>query len=243
MLLSGIRSLFRNLLPGFCLICQCRVANGGRICSYCKLSLPWLNNPCRLCGIALDVSVVKATVCGSCLLEPPPFTFCKAVFEYETPIKELLTAFKFNAKFSAGELLAELLCEQLQGCYAAESLPQILVPVPLHGNRLRSRGFNQTALMARVLAHRTGIPVLARGLLKIRDTPPQQSLKATQRRQNLRSAFALSDSLNTTHLDHVLIIDDVVTTMSTVVSVTRVLRRAGIRRVDVWAIARAGKCA
>ena len=116
-----------------------------------------------------------------------------------------------------------------------EPLPARLVPVPLHRNRLRRRGYNQAVELARPLGRALGLPVAPRLCRRQRPTPAQAELTGSDRRRNVRGAFAVAAPVPR----HVAIVDDVVTTGSTVGELARVLRRAGAERVEVWAVARA----
>jgi ComF family protein len=114
-------------------------------------------------------------------------------------------------------------------------MPQALVPVPLHVSRLRQRGFNQSIELFLPVARAMGIPLLREVVIRHRATSSQVGLSRSQRRRNLRGAFVVRESLP----EHVAIVDDVVTTGTTVNELARVLRRAGVERIDVWSVARA----
>jgi ComF family protein len=114
--------------------------------------------------------------------------------------------------------------------------PEVLLPVPLHPARLRERGFNQALELARPLARRFDRPLLIDAVRRIRATPPQTGTDRGARRRNIRNAFALHRPLP---WRHVAIVDDVMTTGSTVAELARLLRRNGVERVQVWVAARA----
>jgi ComF family protein len=121
---------------------------------------------------------------------------------------------------------------------APGDLPEALLPVPLYVARLRQRGFNQSVELSRPLAASLQLPLLLHEVQRVCDTGSQTGLSRTARRRNIRGAFRLAAPLR---FDHVAIVDDVVTTTSTVNELAGVLKRAGARRVDVWSVARAGK--
>ncbi len=234
------RTLGKVPFPRFCLLCQSLVKSGS-LCKYCESSLPWLAQGCLHCGVAIEHQRNFPGTCGSCINNPPAFFLCRAVFTYTSPIRELISQFKFNARFEAGQILATLLADTILDFYAGSESPQVLLPVPLHGNKLRYRGFNQSVEIAKVISRRTGIPQLKSGIKKIRDTEPQHALNARQRAKNLTAAFIADAELTNASYTHVAIIDDVVTTMTTVETLSKLLKETGIQRVDVWAIARAAK--
>ncbi len=117
-----------------------------------------------------------------------------------------------------------------------EELPELIIPVPLHRARLRRRGFNQALEIARPVARRLDLKLESRAIRRVRSTSAQMDLPARKRRANIRGAFAVRAGLAATH---VALIDDVVTTGATVNELSRVLRRAGVERVEVWVCARA----
>jgi ComF family protein len=114
--------------------------------------------------------------------------------------------------------------------------PQVLIPVPLHLTRLRQRGYNQSLELAKVIAKHTGIPIAFQACKRIRNTPPQTSLSGKQRQTNVKGAFEIIKIAP--DWQHIALIDDVMTTGSTVAELARVFREAGVERVDIWCCAR-----
>lgn len=114
--------------------------------------------------------------------------------------------------------------------------PQLLIPVPLHPKRYRERGFNQAIEISRHLSSNLNIPLAMNLCVRHRITPPQTSLGKKERKTNLRNAFRLAAPIAT---DHVAIIDDIVTTGATVTELTKTLKKAGVKRTEIWCIARA----
>ncbi len=174
--------------------------------------------------------------CGRCLKKPPPVDAVHAAFRYGFPVDSLLPRFKFHHDLAAGRELAEAMQVRLVEAMSVDpALPQALIAVPLHRSRLRQRGYNQALELARPLSKAFEIPLLRDGLRRIRDIAPQSGLGALARRRNPRGAFAVgADTLPA----HVVLIDDVMTTGATVFECARVLRRAGVLRVDAWVAAR-----
>jgi ComF family protein len=154
-----------------------------------------------------------------------------APFEYRFPVDRLVQRFKYAGDLAVGHWLSLELARRAR----AACRPDVLVPVPLTSARLRERGFNQAAQIARVVARELRIPASLRALERIRDAPSQSALGRRARRGNLRDAFACRGKLEGRHI---VLVDDVVTTGATAQAVSRVLERAGASRVDVWAIAR-----
>jgi ComF family protein len=145
----------------------------------------------------------------------------------------LVQALKFRGHLPTARLLGELLCEHTER--KCTSTPDCIVPVPLHPTRLRERGFNQALELARPIARRWRIPILANHVYRARATAPQSQLDLKTRLTNVRGAFVVKRPI---HARHVAIVDDVVTTGSTVGELARVLRAAGVEVVQVWSVAR-----
>ncbi|HET9836138.1 MAG TPA: ComF family protein [Rhodanobacteraceae bacterium] len=220
----------RAWLPSRCLLCGARGGSGLDLCSACLADLPRNDCCCGRCALPLET---PASLCGRCVRRAPPWDAAWAPFRYAYPLDRLETRFKFGADLAAGKLLASL----WTGSHMPGELPQAIVPVPLHRSRLRTRGYNQALEIANPLAKALGIPLLRDALQRTRATDAQTELSALQRRRNVRGAFAASFGDETPQ--HVAVLDDVFTTGATLAECTRVLKRAGVDRVDVWALARA----
>jgi ComF family protein len=217
------------LLPPACVLCGREGHDGRDLCRACAAELPYLETACRRCAIPLP----QAGICGRCQQKSPTFDVAHAVFDYSPPVAQLIQRLKFNGKLYNARLLGGLMAERLAA--AQVELPELIVPVPLHTARLRERGFNQALELARPLARGLGVP-LAAGLCRRRQaTAPQTGLDARARRRNLKGAFEVCG----TSAGHVALVDDVMTTGSTVEVLARALKRAGVGRVDVWLCARA----
>jgi len=132
-------------------------------------------------------------------------------------------------------LFGALLAERVRNNYRDQSFPECIIPVPLHAQRLRERGFNQALELARATAKQLLVPVEWQSCRRIRATPAQSQLLAAQRAANLKNAFQI---IKPFRHKHVAIIDDVVTTGHTVTELSKALQRAGVERIDVWCVAR-----
>jgi ComF family protein len=223
----------RRVLPLRCLLCGAPGHAGRDLCSGCAGDLA-LNHPCcPRCALPLES---PAPLCGRCLRREPPFAGAYAPFRYAHPLDLLESRFKFGRDLAAGRVLSSLLAGQALADGVA--LPQCLVPVPLHVARLRERGYNQALELARPVARALGVPLDRHLVERARATLPQTGLDAAARRRNLHGAFTVirRDMPLPTH---VAVLDDVMTTGSTLAACALALRRAGVARVDVWALARA----
>ena len=218
------------LLPSHCLLCGARGQGASSLCVACESEMPRNDACCARCALPLES---PAPLCGRCLKREPPWDAAWAPFRYEWPVAQLEARFKFGGDLAAGCTLASMWLASM----APARLPRAIVPVPLHRSRLRKRGYNQALEIARPLAKRFGIPLLRDALKRTRATEAQTELSALQRRRNVRGAFAAD--FDGAIPEHVAVLDDVFTTGATLAECVRVLKCAGVARVDAWALARA----
>jgi ComF family protein len=163
----------------------------------------------------------------------PVISSFQAIFFYTYPVNVLIKAAKFNNNLTILSVLGELMAESL---VIKPPLPEVLIPVPLHPKRLRKRGYNQSLELAKSISQINKIPFAYQACQRIKNTPPQVSLSKNERLINLKKAFKVNQLKQ--HWRHVAIIDDVITTGTTVKELAVELRQAGIQRIDVWCCAR-----
>lgn len=207
------------------------------LCIECLNDLVWLGHSCDRCALPLPDPLV--TRCGACAAGQGRVDAAVAALAYEFPVSYLIAALKYRRQQHLARVLAELLAIRLRELGAERQLiwPDLLVPVPLHWWREYRRGYNQAALLAQALGRELVLPVALRALRRTRATPPQTGLRRVQRQRNVRGAFRLGVAAEGLH---VAIVDDVLTTGSTVQEVAGLLQRAGASHVSVWCVARAG---
>ncbi|MGH8552931.1 MAG: ComF family protein [Methylococcales bacterium] len=167
-------------------------------------------------------------------MKPPYYDSTYCMFLYLEPVRYLIRSLKFHANYSCARLLGLLMTEHLRSLHAP--FPELIVPVPLHPNRLKQRGFNQSIELARGVSARLGVPMPLDRCVRRRDTAPQSGLLSKQRRKNVKGAFEISQPIKQ---KHVAIFDDVITTGSTVNEMARTLRNHGVEIIEIWSIARA----
>jgi ComF family protein len=155
---------------------------------------------------------------------------------YEGAVRDLIHAFKYSQRTHLRFPLALLALEGVSGLFR-ESPPHLLVPVPLHRSRLRQRGFNQAVLLGKVLSRRLSLPMLPDALVRNRPTEPQITLTAVERRTNVKGAFAVRRPADIAG-KRVLLLDDVMTTGSTIDECAKELKKAGAEAVVAATIAR-----
>ncbi len=196
------------------------------ICAPCLADLPYHHNACLACG-----NLEEEGVCYHCQQELPPYTHTQALFSYVYPINKMIHAAKFYHNLVILNLLGQLMAQHLR----YDEQPEVLIPVPLHPQRLRQRGYNQSTELAKCISKHTGIPFDYKVCHRIKNTVSQRSLSAPQRHSNLQGAFILKPLKE--KWQHVVLIDDVMTTGATVKEMAIVFKEAGVRRVDVWCCA------
>jgi len=228
------------LLPGTCVVCRHSSGRRFDLCTACEARFIRVLQPCTGCGLPLPPEA--AGLCGSCLLHQHRIARTVAPFAWTEPVSALVAGFKYHGALQQGRVLADLLLAELQGQYGNGQWPDLLIPVPLHSARLRSRGYNQSLLLATQLGRALGIPIAKEQVVRTLFTPPQQGLSARDRRRNLRHAFRLGATALPDNCRTIALVDDVVTTMSTVNALARLLQdpqAAQQQTIHVWALARA----
>lgn len=219
--------------PKLCALCGILPCSDSMICQDCLVNLPWITHACQHCANPINSGYLDSFICPQCQQKPPPFDHVIAPFEYRFPIDQLIQLAKFNGQAHYLKPLTELLSLRLQ----SEPLPDLIIPVPLHKQRLQERQYNQAALVAKQLARALAIPFTNKLLIKTENTRHQAELNRKARRQNLRNSFQCVGSPPPS----VAVIDDVMTTGTTAAEISRVLKQAGCQQVYIWVIARTAK--
>lgn len=228
-----MQHLLDLIYPPTCLLCGAPGA-GRDLCLGCRSDLPYQRLACERCGLPFAAEMSPGALCGRCQRRPPPFARCLAVFRYEGPVPFLVTGAKFHRRLEAARLLGQCLAERV--AESGDELPDAIVPVPLHPKRQRARGYNQALEIGRVAARLLKLPIEPRLAARVIDTPPQTTLDGRARRRNVRGAFVVEGAAAGRHL---AVVDDVMTTGSTLSELSKALLHAGALRVDAWVIARA----
>ena len=218
------------VFPPTCVICK---QVGAVICDSCMATLPRLQLPlCPLCSRRLDKPIAA---CWQCRKRPFPLQKIGAVFEYTSPLTELIYKLKYHDQFA----LAEPLGKQMASAWPQQEIsPSLVVPVPLHAQRQRKRGYNQSMLLAKQLCSEWTLPLSTTALQRVRNTRPQVELDASERAQNVQAAFVADETAVVNQ--HILLIDDVCTTGSTLAACANALMAVGAASVSAYCLARAG---
>ncbi len=235
--MSLLAALQDVLFPARCLACETLLGRHRLplLCNSCSGRLVPLASPwCLCCGIPFNAGADH--LCGNCLSKNTPFDLVRAAFPYREPLAGLIHQVKFGRRLAGLATLAYLARES--PAFSSLATPDMIIPVPLHGSRLRQRGFNQSQLLARHCFPFWKDRIRATGLVRVRNTISQTDLSGKERRKNLKGAFSLCVP-DLVAGKSVLLIDDVLTTGSTVSECSRILRIGGARRVEVFTLARA----
>ena len=228
----GIQALAFILFPPQCLLCAAPGQTGRDVCAGCENDLPRNLSACQRCARPLKISHSQSLICGACLYKPPAFNHTLAPFLYQFPVEQMLQRLKFKGHLVVARLMADLLGDALA---ERDAWPQAIIPVPLHPRRLRERGFNQSLEIARPIAQRFGIPLLHQQVYRAHYQRPQTGLNLHERQNNIRRAFKLKRDLQVQRL---AIVDDIMTSGSTVNELALALRSAGAQHIEVWVCAR-----
>lgn len=218
-------------------------------CMHCKLTLAISHHGfcfrcyrqikqspyCGHCGTTLTEYHLG---CGECLRYEPKWHRLLQISSYQPPLAEWIQRFKFQHHYWLDKPLARLLLLAVKNAQREHflTLPEVILPVPLHWKRHWQRGYNQTELLAKPLSRWLNIPLDTQSLKRIQHTAPQRELDAQGRRQNLKGAFAYQPIMP---YRSVALLDDVVTTGSTMNAISLELRRQGVQEIQVWTLARA----
>lgn len=219
-------------MPPRCILCGDKGFKNRDLCKACYAELP-INTPrCYQC--ASDFTSPHSNgLCLDCLENPPAFDETLAPFVHQSSIRYLILQLKFHRHYPSARLLGGLMANYLQ---KTAELPDCIIPVPLHKNRYQERGFNQSIELARVISKQLNVPLDLHSCIRHRDTEHQVGLNALQRGENIKNAFFVSKKFNA---KHVALVDDVMTTGSTVHELAAALKMAGCHRVQIWVCAKA----
>jgi len=228
----SLKKFINRLLPDSCILCG---ALSQDICESCLLDLPYLMYACPSCARPL-LDIKQNLLCGICLKDPPPFNQTLAVYLYESQLIKLIMDLKFNHALVNAYVLGKQMANKIFAHSSYHiSPPEVIIPVPLHPHRLRERGFNQALEISRPIAKKLKLPLELRRCQRVKHTAAQATLLAKARQQNIQNAFNVSLPFP---YQHIAIVDDVITTGQTIIEFSRALRKAGVKKIDVWCCAR-----
>jgi ComF family protein len=220
------KKIGHTLLAQDCLLCL--AASGEELlCAACARELPFIASGCPRCA-APGAAVSE---CGACVADPPHYDASRAAFVYAFPVDALIQSLKYRGQLA----LAGTFAHEWYRRNGSAGGCDLIVPLPLHPARLAERGFNQAAEIAKVLSRLSGVAMDARLARRVRNTAAQTMLPWRERATNVRGAFACDADLGGLNI---AVVDDVMTTGSTLDEFARTLKKNGAARVENWVIAR-----
>lgn len=220
----------RARLPVICILCNQYHREPCPLCNFCKSLLVPLGPACHLC--AYPLSDLTFSLCGHCSRTPFFFSTLQTAYRFEEPLRTLLHLFKYHQHLYLTRFLADLILEAVQ---PLSLTTECLIPMPLHPSRLKERGFNQAALLAQELSQALNLPYQDMLCKRIKPTAAQAMLTEADRKKNVTNAFDVSP----VPYRHVTLIDDLVTTGSTVNALAKAFKERGVEQISVWCCARA----
>ncbi len=216
--------------PALCLVCGIPVYASKFICPDCINRVEVVANPCNYCGLP---NKTVSNICPVCLLHPPRWKTMIAPLIYTGWTRKIIQDLKFNEQLqNANALLTHI------HPYYKKSQVDVLLPVPLHKSRLLERGYNQAEEMASILSIFLNTPVDRKSLKRIKATESQSGLSVNKRQKNILKAFRFEPAKQ---YKSVALIDDIITTGSTMNEICKVLKKSGVQQIQVWSLARALK--
>lgn len=233
-----IMNLVNKLLNEFmhnpvCWSCGLGHAGKNRLCDDCHDSIKSVFEPCLQCGLS---HAGDTKTCVQCLSQPKLWQQMIAPLSYASPVSRLIQQLKYNQKLEVLKALMELV---LPAFKSLDEQPQLLIPVPLHQNRYIERGFNQSYEITVMLSKALNVAYSDDLVERIVDTKRQSELSLKQRENNIKNAFLVNADIK--DYEHIIIVDDVITSGSTVHELTKQCLKKGVKRIDVWALARTEK--
>lgn len=220
------------IFPRRCPFCDEVVAFGEYICPECEKKISPITEPvCRKCGKPIDNE--RMEYCYDCSRKKHAYHTGKAVFVYQGAVKESLYRFKYANRREYAAFYGQQAVMHY-GTWIRQCGIEVLVPVPVHKQRRRQRGYNQAELFAREIGRRMNLPVRTDLLIRSINTRPQKELDDVQRKKNLKKAFTITQSI--VQLKKILLIDDIYTTGSTADAVAELLKCAGAETVYVLCV-------
>jgi ComF family protein len=223
-----IASITQKLtLPSLCNLCKQYHRDSLAICNFCLDSIIPLGPACQYCANSLPN--VDFLICGACIKQKPNFDDTQVAYRFDEPLRSLIHEFKYHQGLYLAKTLARLIQNALK-----DEKPECLIPIPMHPSRIKHRGFNQAAVLVKLLSKQLDIPYNLTHCKKMINTAPQAGLNSNERKTNLRHSFSVKSLPYT----HVALVDDLLTTGSTANELAGMLKKVGVKRVSVWCCAR-----
>ena len=233
-----LRSLYKNIidyiLPTRCFSCASLVQGESGFCSQCWQSFNFISKPfCGCCGRSFTINLDHQAMCGNCIKSPPSYDMARSLFKFDETTKKLIHSFKYYDQTILGTKFARMLVarygRELDGA-------DLIIPVPMHKLKRLLRMYNQAGVLAVAIGKETGKRVEQGLLKKTKWTKPQTYLQRAQRLKNIAGSISLVDA-SVVDGKKVILVDDVITTGTTLNACARILKKAGAKAVIAISIA------
>ena len=237
MLVNYLNLLINIIYPPKCIICKSDCMNANLLCSECFGKISFITRPyCKKCGNSLKKILGKCSELN-CIYDKHTYSQVRSVIEYNDFSKKIITSFKFNDNFRLIKLFKSWFKYTLSTVNYNDI--KLIVPVPLHKSKLKMRGFNQSSILAKIISKISGINYKSNILIKIKNTENQSDLSKRLREKNLNGAFSVNARYNKLiEGQKVLLIDDIITTGSTVNECSKTLLSNGAKEIIVISLAK-----
>ena len=224
-ILKRIKGIF---YPPVCPLCGDILADKSeKVCRECKLLIPYISSPtCFKCGKEIDD--VEKEYCEDCTKKPKSYIRGFPAMNYVSPVRESVADFKYHNKSSYADFFSYEII-RTHGSEIVKLAPEALIPVPVHDKKLKIRGYNQAAVLAKRLGEPLGIKVDEEMLKRSVNTLPQKQLAPEERQKNLERAFILTEKK--VQYRKVMLVDDIYTTGATIEACAKLLRAAGVKEI------------
>ena len=225
--IAATKGVINTLVPHHCSLCNQIVDRG--FCQPCQKLLPWIKECCKICGSA----TAQSEICGKCIKQKRQFNHSVIPFRYEPPISAFIHQFKYQGKRHHGPDLANTLAQIV--LEKNTPLPDVILPVPLHKSRFKQRGFNQAEELAKYVGTVLNVHTDFTLIQRTRNTKSQVDLDTVARKRNVSGAFTVHEQRK---YRSVALVDDVVTSGSTIHAICTELQKHGYNDIQIWAIAK-----
>jgi competence protein ComFC len=242
LIINFITKIIRIIFPNYCLSCQINIDDRGYFCSDCYRKLKFISDPkCNICSKPIIEHITnrqQEIICIDCIANKPYYDKLLTIFAYNHIIKKIIISLKYYHQTSNSKKIAAIFYDNF---FTELQDFDFIIATPIHRQRLKIRGFNQSILIARHLAKMLNKKHIFNHkiLVKTKNTNPQTTLRKKARINNLRNAFIVPKKYHNLIIDKkILLIDDVVTTGATINHCAKALKKAKIKKVAILSFAK-----
>ncbi len=230
-------SFINAIFPPKCLTCDCKTETTNLFCFQCWNNLVFISEPrCKICGAPFPAKMGENTICHYCIEDKPKYDLARSILRFDHHSEKLIHNFKYYDKTEATKTLASMMLKTYGNLI--DNI-DFIVPIPMHKSKLRKRKYNQAAALAVEIARLSSKLYSPDILIKFKDSPSQSGLSKERRKENVKNTFKFNFMYKESAFrKNILLIDDVLTTGSTASECSKVLKRNGVKRVNILTIAR-----